>query len=134
MRNLKFCALIGLMFGLSAMCHAANEKPIVKEKETIVLVSGDLHFSSIYELTKQMALSLEHEPFVIVNTRLEKVNELLPGVPIDFLREANFYFPESNTKTFIPDPAPDIVKQYNYTRDLRKDNNIKLHSSARLKM
>lgn len=131
MRNLKFCALIGLMFGLSAMCHAANEKPIEKEKETIVLVGGD--YSHRYEAITAILDQFEL-PIVITNTRLETATEFVLGVPFGSLANDYFFYPESNTKSFIPDPAPDIVKQYNYTRDLRKDNTIKLHPSARLKM
>lgn len=117
MRNLKFCALIGLMFGLSAMCHAANEKPIEKEKETIVLVSGD--FANFHE-SLVMAIQKVGEPFVITRVGLEKPSELVPGIPIGSLANDYFFYPESNTKSFIPDPAPDIVKKYNYTSDLRR--------------
>lgn len=131
MRNIKFLALIGLMFGVSAMCHAAKEKPIEKEKETIVLIGGD--FASFHD-SLVMSIQKVGEPFVITRVGLEKHSELVPGVPIGSLANEYFFYPESHTKCFIPDPAPDIVKQYNYTRDLRKDNTIKLHPKARLKM
>lgn len=129
MRNIKFLALIGLLFGVSAMCHAAKEKPI--EKEPVMVFGVD--FGNLHDFTVKASLEVSGH-FVITNIRQENAQELVPGVPIGSLTNDYFYYSESNTKSFIPDPAPDIVKKYNYTRDLRKDNTIKLHPSARLKM
>ncbi|MGD1852875.1 MAG: alkaline phosphatase D family protein [Leptolyngbyaceae cyanobacterium] len=111
-----FSADVGDSWNLNDKALAMLLTTLFEHRQTVVVLSGDIHYSSAVQLSYQDATSNQQSTLVQLVSSAIKNQELLTQVLHTRLKQ--WLLPEKPRRWFGWSTPPDMVEQSNYSRDL----------------